>query len=378
MFKNKFFGFAIIAGLLLTLILVIAQLPVAKAKLQDAPVAVVNLDKGPMGKQITKKMLKMNHKSGTKALHWRKFKSETAVKRAMKEQRYYGALVIPKGFSQSITSLANPTATGNASIKVMVNEGMNSTLSASVKQVLTGIVNGIGSGMQTTMLANFQKLNVPVPAAVAAKLAHPITVKTESLNKTTGLAAASSVFFQPIWLSSLVMSLLIFYAGRGKVMLQRRERLQFKLTQMAVAAGLALMAGTVTAVYAQWILGYDFSHFMPLAMFLSMASFAFMMLFSGVITWLGIAGVAVFGLLLFFSAPLMQLAPEMIPHFYQQWILPWLPMRFLFDGARDMLYYNASFWNSATSALVVILALGMAMFVSELWAPKHRRTAMAK
>ena len=32
--------------------------------------------------------------------------------------------------------------------------------------------------------------------------------------------------------------------------------------------------------------------------------------------------------------PILSLAPEMLGSFYTQWVLPWLPMRMLYDGIK--------------------------------------------
>ena len=48
---------------------------------------------------------------------------------------------------------------------------------------------------------------------------------------------------------------------------------------------------------------------------------------------------------MFFGLPLIQLAPEMLPAFYHDYILPWLPMKFLINGLKDILYLGQGVFN---------------------------------
>ena len=63
-----------------------------------------------------------------------------------------------------------------------------------------------------------------------------------------------------------------------------------------------------------------------------------MLLIFGTLSILGIVGVPIFVLLLFFGLPLLQLAPEMLNGFYTKWVTPWLPMRMLYDGVKNYNY----------------------------------------
>jgi hypothetical protein len=73
---------------------------------------------------------------------------------------------------------------------------------------------------------------------------------------------------------------------------------------------------------------------------------------------LGIRGIAVFALLLLlllFGAPLLPMAPEMMPLFYRDWVYPWLPMRFMVEGLRELFFFGKGLtWGSPVSTLVWI------------------------
>ncbi len=67
---------------------------------------------------------------------------------------------------------------------------------------------------------------------------------------------------------------------------------------------------------------------------------------------------------MFFGLPLLQIAPEMLPTFYVDWIYPWLPFRFMFEGLKEILFFSGELWNAAamtlcwiavTSILIILL-----------------------
>lgn len=372
MFKNKFFGFAIIAGLILTFILALAQIPVKQAKLQAVPLAIVNEDQGPLGKTVTQKLVSTHQSNDKKAaFKWTKVSSTNRLKHAMDRQHYYGAIVIPKDFTSTIGSLATQPTAQPAKIKIYINQAKNNTLTTSLKPGLVALVNGLGHGVQTQIVGQLAQNNVSVPAATITRLANPVASDVITLHTTKGLASANAVFFQPIWLASLVVSLLLFYAGKELHFTKRSQRLTFKLIQVTMAAGLAVLIGFATTWYLNAILNYHFANFSRVGLFVSLTSFAFIMLFSGVIAWLEFPGLVVFVLLLFFSAPLLQMAPEMLPNFYQNWVLPWLPMRPLFDGLKSILYYGAGVWNPSTHILVNVMLFGGIIFFAESFSSRN-------
>lgn len=374
MFKNKFFGFAMIAALVLTFIMVTVQIPLAKSAPKDLPVAIVNEDQGPMGAKIVDKVRTTKTKSKNQVLKWTEVSSDKKLKQAMDKQKYYGALVIPKDFSKNLKSLAMSHEALPADIKVVINQEKNNTLAPTVQNILTGIVNGMGSGIRGQMVAQLSKQNVMLPAAAVNRLATPVVASVVHEHEYKKLAATSSVFFQPIWLSSLVASLMLYYAGQQrKKWHSKRHVMTDKTLQIVGGAVIAVVIGFATTGYVYWILDYHFNNLFTLGTFLSFASFAFIMLFSGFIAWLGFPAIVLFALLLFFSVPLMTLAPQFLPSFYQDWILPWLPMKFLYDGTRSLLYYGASLWNPATSALVVVMVVGIVVFYLETFSSKRKQ-----
>lgn len=95
----------------------------------------------------------------------------------------------------------------------------------------------------------------------------------------------------------------------------------------------------------------------------------------GVMSWLGMAGVPVFALLMLLAAPLMTLAPEMLTHFYSAYVMPWLPMRFLLDGMKGIVYYNVNFWNGNTQSLLWLAFIGAGLLLTSIYKPTKQTIA---
>ena len=108
----------------------------------------------------------------------------------------------------------------------------------------------------------------------------------------------------------------------------------------------AKIVRTVTHQYhyssRYWIASCSHIHVIPLrdtALFLSI-TFSFFLMISAVLSLVGLKGIGLFALLLFFGAPLLSLAPEMLSPFYQDWVYSWLPMKFMIEGLREIFFFE--------------------------------------
>lgn len=370
---NKFFGFSIIAAVLITLIMVFAQIPTVNSRPQNIEVGIVNQDQGQFGKQITQKIKANKNKAdGAKdpMFKWHQYSSVKESNHKLSSQGNYATIIIPKNFSQKLGSLSQTNQKPELQIKI--NKARNNGLSGNVETILTNIFNKVSTGIGQQMLAQIDAKNIPIKGSQASQMANPINVTTDYVHNTKNLEAGNSVFFQPIWITSLITTLLLYFAGKALKPETKKDAFKVKAGQLIVTTALSFIMGFGTLFYVNTILGYQFGQNTMMGFFLILTSFSFIMLFTGFISWLGIAGMAIFGLLLFFSMPLMAMAPQLLPEFYQNWILPWIPMRFLYDGAREIIFYNSSFWNSNTIFLIITLGIGLVLFLLEGFKRKYR------
>ncbi len=60
---------------------------------------------------------------------------------------------------------------------------------------------------------------------------------------------------------------------------------------------------------------------------------------------------------------------EAIPVFWQEWIYPWVPQRFVGEGLRSILYLGGGVINSGTSALLIYCAVGAVLMLLSVFIP---------
>lgn len=58
---------------------------------------------------------------------------------------------------------------------------------------------------------------------------------------------------------------------------------------------------------------------------------------------------------MFFSMAAVQMAPEMMPQFYQDYIISWLPLHIYADGLREVLFFSHNVINSYSVSLIWVL-----------------------
>lgn len=125
--------------------------------------------------------------------------------------------------------------------------------------------------------------------------------------------------------------------------------------QVVMGAVVAVVVGFGLTGLAESFVGLYIPQFMDTALLLTITFFSFFLMISAVLSLFGIKGISIFALLLFFGAPLLALAPEMMSPFYRDWVYSWLPMRFMVKGLRELFFFGKRLsWNSAVSSLTWI------------------------
>ena len=368
-----------ITGILLAAVAVImsifisTQIPVVNPKITDLPLAIVNQDKNETTTAMVEKLKENSTLSEKVSIKWVEVDSKDQALEKMNNGEYYGALVIPENYTKSLATLATPNPQF-PEYTVVVNQGKNSQLSTQVTQILTQIANKSGDAVSSQIIKRAEASNQPLPAKVVENLMNPVKVNVENINTTGEFSSAPGVFFSPIWISSLLGSILLFFLGRSESKSTKERTLQ-KSAQLGILGLLSVTVGFLAPQLVNWILGVSVDNNTLTATFLSIAAFAFMSLIFGTISWLGIGGAPLFVLLLFFGLPLLSLAPEMLNSFYTEWVLPWLPMRMLYDGVKNILFFGQGLWNSATKELVYVAIVGIALVLTSIFKKEKVKTS---
>ncbi|MGV4337447.1 YhgE/Pip domain-containing protein [Bacillus subtilis] len=368
MFKNKLVLLSPIIALVVVFIFSLTLFPSVQPQPKNLPIAIVNEDQGVqipnqpkrnMGQTIVE-MIQKNSKATTDedpAVKWVEVKTAGDAQKGMDNQKYYAALVIPKGFSANQASLRTPTPS-SPEVKIYINQGMNTAASSMAGQVLNGVVDNMNNNVRTQLLEGFEKQGATLTAKQAASLVTPITKTVTNVNEIGTNSANGNApvsLFQPLWMASLASAAIIFMAVNKLSITNRKKNFAAKSIQILMGAVVALFIGFGLTWLADGLIGFNIPQFMDTALFLTITSFSFFLMISAVLSLVGFKGMPIFVLLLFFGGPLLAMAPEMMSPFYRDWVYSWLPMRFMVEGLRELFFFGKGLtWSSPVSTLVWI------------------------
>ena len=366
MFKNKLLLLSPVVALLVVFIFSLTLFPTVQPKPKNLPIAIVNEDQGVeipnqskmnMGQTIVDNMKKTSKSEEEPAVKWVEVKNKESVQKGLNNQEYYAALVIPKDFSTKQASLRTPQPS-SAEVEIFINQGMNTAASTVAGQMLNGVVDNMNNTVRTQLLEGLKAKGATLTTDQAAKLVTPIVKNVTNVNevgKNSANGNSPNSLFQPLWIASLASAAIIFIAISKMPVGSRKENFLLKLKQIVAGAVATIVIGFGLTWIADGMVGLNISNFTDTALFLSITSFSFFLMISAVLSLVGLKGIGVFALLLFFGAPLLSLAPEMLSSFYQDWVYTWLPTRFMIEGLRGIFFFGKGLsWSTPVTVLVWI------------------------
>lgn len=381
-FKNKLLWIAPIATMIILVIFSLAFYPAYNPKPKDLPIGILNEDKGTtiqdkninIGKKLEDKLLD----SDSNKIKWVKVDSEKDLEKDLKDQKIFGVAIIDKDFSKDAMSktqkvvmdskkeeMQQKVASGEippqvvqqmkqkmgnqqvevkqAKFKTIVSEGSSLQGSQIASAVLTGMGDNINAQITKQSLETLTSQNVKVNAADINGLTNPVKVDNEKLNKVKDHQAGGNapfLMFMPIWIGSIVTSILLFFAFRTSNNIVVQHRIIASIGQMIFAVVAAFAGSFVYIYFMQGIQGFDFDHPNRIAIFVAFAILGFVGLILGVMVWLGMKSVPIFFILMFFSMQLVTLPKQMLPESYQKYVYDWNPFTHYATSVRELLYLN--------------------------------------
>lgn len=381
-FKNKLLWIAPIATMIILAIFSLAFYPAYNPKPKDLPIGILNEDKGitiqdknvNIGKKLEDKLLD----SDSNKIKWVKVDSEKDLEKDLKDQKIFGVAIIDKDFSKDAMSktqkvvmdskkeeMQQKVASGEippqvvqqmkqkmgnqqvevkqAKFKTIVSEGSSLQGSQIASAVLTGMGDNINAQITKQSLETLTSQNVKVNAADINGLTNPVKVDNEKLNKVKDHQAGGNapfLMFMPIWIGSIVTSILLFFAFRTSNNIVVQHRIIASIGQMIFAVVAAFAGSFVYIYFMQGVQGFDFDHPNRIAIFVAFAILGFVGLILGVMVWLGMKSVPIFFILMFFSMQLVTLPKQMLPESYQKYVYDWNPFTHYATSVRELLYLN--------------------------------------
>ncbi|HDE5270167.1 TPA: YhgE/Pip domain-containing protein [Staphylococcus aureus] len=381
-FKNKLLWIAPIATMIILVIFSLAFYPAYNPKPKDLPIGILNEDKGTtiqdknvnIGKKLEDKLLD----SDSNKIKWVKVDSEKDLEKDLKDQKIFGVAIIDKDFSKDAMSktqkvvmdskkeeMQQKVASGEippqvvqqmkqkmgnqqvevkqAKFKTIVSEGSSLQGSQIASAVLTGMGDNINAQITKQSLETLTSQNVKVNAADINGLTNPVKVDNEKLNKVKDHQAGGNapfLMFMPIWIGSIVTSILLFFAFRTSNNIVVQHCIIASIGQMIFAVVAAFAGSFVYIYFMQGVQGFDFDHPNRIAIFVAFAILGFVGLILGVMVWLGMKSVPIFFILMFFSMQLVTLPKQMLPESYQKYVYDWNPFTHYATSVRELLYLN--------------------------------------
>ncbi len=364
-FKNKLLWIAPIATMIILVIFSLAFYPAYNPKPKDLLIGILNEDKGTtiqdknvnIGKKLEDKLLD----SDSNKIKWVKVDSEKDLEKDLKDQKIFGVAIIDKDFSKDAMSKTQKVVMdskkeemqqkmGNqqvevkqAKFKTIVSEGSSLQGSQIASAVLTGMGDNINAQITKQSLETLTSQNVKVNAADINGLTNPVKVDNEKLNKVKDHQAGGNapfLMFMPIWIGSIVTSILLFFAFRTSNNIVVQHRIIASIGQMIFAVVAAFAGSFVYIYFMQGVQGFDFDHPNRIAIFVALAILGFVGLILGVMVWLGMKSIPIFFILMFFSMQLVTLPKQMLPESYQKYVYDWNPFTHYATSVRELLYLN--------------------------------------
>ncbi len=246
------------------------------------------------------------NQDGESAIKWIEAGSEAEAKTGLDNQEYYAALVIPEDFSEKQASLKTPDPS-SPRMQIYINQGMNASASSVAGQMLNQAVNGINEKLRAELLAAIGHQGGPLSTKQIAALTSPIVSEIINVNAAGAHSANGNspvLMLQPLWMASLIGNVIFLLAKNKLNYVNRKDRIRANIVQVFWGALIALAAGFSFTWFARsW--GVHIAHFMDTAIFLAIAYLAFFLMIAAVFSWIGLKGMIVFVLFLFFGAPLL-------------------------------------------------------------------------
>ncbi|WP_437750788.1 YhgE/Pip domain-containing protein [Staphylococcus shinii] len=417
-FKSKLLWIAPIAILVILVIFSIAFYPAYNPKPKELPIAIVNQDKGTsiqnndinIGKKLEDNLLN----SDSNTVKWVEVDNEKEARKGIDEQKYFGAAIFEKDFSKHAMSktqkvimdskkqemqdkvksgeiqpeqakqmqsqmaksgASQDVTVKRAEFKTLINNGANMQASQISTNVLKGIGDNLNKQITQQSLDTLEKQGVKVNANDIKGLTNPVEVADQKIHKVKdhqGNGNASFLMFMPVWISSIVASILLFFAFRTSNNIKVTHRLIASLGQIAIGVITAFVGGFGYVYFMSAAQGFDFPDINKIGMYVSITLLGFIGLILGVMTWLGMKSIPIFFIAMFFSMQLVMFPKQMLPKFYQDYIVSWNPFTHYGEYLRELLYMNQPLEMNGTMWMFVgFIIFGIVSSLSAAIIRKH-------
>lgn len=383
-----FVAAAVAVGIVMTFAYVGAFLdPLGNAR--DLPVALVDEDEGAalgerrleLGQQVVGVLTSARSPLGD-AVEWSVLPTRRGALERIAADEAFAAVVIPRDYSRRLAALAAPSSGLPVAtrVEVLTNPAAGSLARAATEELATRAVMGVS--MQIAQQLATAGAGGSSPAEVAHRVDDSVQVRT---SEATEIGEQSARGLAPFYFALMLaltgfIGMVMISIGveflNGHVALDlfalRLHNPQSRLsrsalwgTKLVLALALSVLAGVLLTAFAVEILGMTATNPVLLGLFAvlgvaaaAMVTLAFLTAFGLAGSLLGVLFITIFGV----PASGGPYPLETLPGFFR-FLAGWLPLRYLTDGARSLVFFDGSLAAGLGTALWVlaVYALGGAL-----------------
>ena len=378
LFKEKLAWAAPIAVILIIALFSLNLFAQGNPKVKNLPVALIVNDEGTHVEAVKSAVEQMSKsKDGEEPMLAFTVEKEEEIEDLFNDKKYYGALVIPEGYNDSLENvLSDNTA---ATLKVYINQGFNITGANYAKTALNGLISQLNN-QYSTNLTN-QLKGQQIDADKAAVLVNPIVSEETIFNPITAATAngsAPTLMAVPAWVGALIGGFIVFLASSNilkKELLTRKQALHLMGGQALFGIIIALFSGFTVATLGS-IAGINMPNYFLVGSFVSFAAFCFFLLVSGVTAWIGKPAITLFMVVMLLGMGVLMTPQEMLPDFFVNFIRPWVPIRFASEGLREIFYFGSGFYTGQSFNIILGIGIaGLVMYILSIFKPVRRKVS---
>lgn len=400
--KRKF-AVPLLVAVVIACVMSVMFYPMANMEMKGLPFAVLSLDEGVEGPQgtvnagdalVENVTAAADAGDGESPIAWTQVGSQGELDEALENGEFYGALIVPEGFSagqmaakqaEAQAALAQAQAPAQAAAAqgdggaagAAAGEGAAAGVAAvagfadagqadqdaasnvetpSLKVVVDNAKSPlVASQMKASMASMFQQMGVDVDVE---------TIHEGSASDGDGAAAnpmsgmvSLQLAIMPLFMVSIMTGLFLSRIFGKKTDATSAERWKSIGIQAAYAVVASLIVSLCAFCMLLWIAGIE-APMDAIVPFMWLASFCVMLVFIGAFN----ISTALGGLLALVGFALGMMTGtfpfEALPAFWQDWVYPWAPQRFMSEGIRAILYLDAGAWNAGSLPLLIVGAVG--------------------
>ena len=376
LFKEKIAWAAPIAVILIIALFSVNLFAQGDPKVRNLPVALIVNDEGVHVDAVKSAVDQMDKSTdGEEPMLAFTIEKETDIEELFDDKKYYGALVIPEGYNESLqNAMTNNSA---ATLQVYINQGFNMTGANYAKTALNTLIAQLSSQYSASFVAQIG--DGQVDANKAAVLVNPIISEEKVFNAITASTAngsAPTLMAVPAWVGALIGGFILFLVTSSiykKELLNRKQTLRLMGGQALFGIIIALFSGFTVATLGS-IAGINMPSYFLVGSFVSFAAFCFFLLVSGVTAWIGKPAITLFMVVMLLGMGVLMTPKEMLPDFFVNFIRPWVPIRFASEGLREIFYFGSGFYTGQSFNVILGIGIvGLLMYILSIFKPVRAR-----